>query len=124
MKRIQEVMATIETNDELLEYAEDEEISFMLHHFGIQKVIQKVDKIKKEKAEKSAQIQENETPTLSVSDPKIPNQKQAPSFRRIKISYLQKLKKQPIPYIFWKQITLLLDAENRGSNPPSQTKII
>ena len=113
LKRIQEVVATIETDDELLEYAEDEEISFMLHHFGIQKVIEEVNEIKKEEAKKNAQAQEkleNETPTLSVSAPKIPNQKQAPSFRKIKISYLEKLKKQPIPYIFW----MLLNLQNEA----------
>eukprot|EP01084_Bolivina_argentea_P232148 391331_1 len=37
--QLKRVINSIPTKDELLEYLKDEEISFMLHHFGIQKVI-------------------------------------------------------------------------------------
>ena len=49
LKKIKEIVATAHSNDELLEYAEDEEVSFMLHHFGIQEVIEMIERYKEEK---------------------------------------------------------------------------
>ena len=46
--KLKKIVLTIETKEELLEYLDDAEVKFMLHHFGIQHVIEEMKKYNSE----------------------------------------------------------------------------
>ncbi len=97
-EKLKTIVTTIEDEDELFEYLEDGEVSFMLHHFGIQTVIQKVNKYK---AKLEKQLEADSSPTsdsdTNESDLDISQKRRA----RNRQLFRDKIKTKPLLFILW-----------------------
>eukprot|EP01084_Bolivina_argentea_P116709 207315_1 len=105
--KLKEVVVNIEDDDELFEYCEDEEVSFMLHHFGIQTVIQKIERYKKEleekqlKADLALQTEMNKDKNSKNKSDSSDNKREERLRIRERKTFIQKIKKRPLEYMLW-----------------------
>eukprot|EP01084_Bolivina_argentea_P116708 207312_1 len=106
---LKEVVQNIEDDDELFEYCEDEEVSFMLHHFGIQTIIQKINRYKEKLEIKQLKAQQKETNQRKNNKNKSDTnpsdlrkqQKKIRTTIKQKKSFFEKIKKKPLLWILW-----------------------
>eukprot|EP01083_Nonionella_stella_P152075 486984_1 len=99
--KLKKVVHTVETNEDLLDYIEDEEVSLMLHHFGVQTVITKVNHYKKELIKKKLH---NEDASLNLNKLKIDDLDDSDGdIETIKerLSCLERMQKHPLQFILW-----------------------
>eukprot|EP01083_Nonionella_stella_P152074 486983_1 len=99
--KLRSIIMSMDTTDELLEYVEDEQISFMLHHFGIQKVIKKVKKYKKRKAIQQRKQKLSQSVVQSRTTTPIKTESETRHRKKRRSSRLNKILKQPTSRILW-----------------------
>eukprot|EP01084_Bolivina_argentea_P129536 228760_1 len=105
---LKKVVQNIKDDDELFEYCEDEEVSFMLHHFGIQNVIQKIERYKKKletKQQTDLNLHKNSNKKSNASGIKQKIKIKA------KLSFLDRSQKTPLLLILWCLISLRNEPE-------------